>query len=139
MDQLPQVSDSPNKLWVYGLLTLVGIIGAMGDVAVNQWAKSHRWEWWFISCVVWIGAATLFGYLLRWHYFAFGVAVILALLVHSVCVLLFDFIWEKVSLSYLQWIGVICAVLAFCFIEIGRKTPPKNEDKALGVSTSRTP
>lgn len=112
-----------DKFWIYGLLVMVGFIGAIGDIAVNQWAKSHRFEWWLASCAIWIGAASLFGLLLRWQYFTFGIAVILALLVHSGIALVWDATWERVRLSPLQWLGVLCAVLAFCLIEVGKRPP----------------
>lgn len=124
-----------NKALIYGLLVAVGVLGALGDIAVNQWAKTHRFEWWLASCTIWIGAATLFGTLLRWQYFTFGIAVVLALLVHSGIVLIWDAAWERAKLSSLQWVGVILAISAFCFIELGRQqksdTIPKPRARQL--------
>lgn len=121
------------KLLVYSLLVLVGVIGAVGDIAVNQWAKSHRFEWWLTTCAIWIGAASLFGLLLRWQHFSFGVAVILALLVHSGVVLVWDAIWEGAKLSPLQWLGIFCAVLAFCLVEAGKSSPVSNHAPATNA------
>ncbi len=109
-----------SRIAVYGLLVLVGITGALGDIAVNQWAKSWQFNWWLVSCAIWIITATIFGVILHKGYFNFGVAVVLALLVHSGLVLLWDALWEKAHLSSLQWLGVIFALLAFCFLEVGK-------------------
>lgn len=122
------------KVSVYGLLIIVGLVGALGDIAINQWAKSHSFEWWAASCGIWIGAATLFGLLLRWQYFEFGIAVVLALLVHSGVVLVWDAVWERANLSPLQWVGVLCALMAFCFIEIGKQ--PISAPSSLSQSTA---
>lgn len=123
-----------DRFWVYGLLIIVGIVGAIGDIAINQWAKSHRFEWWLASCAIWIGVATLFGVLLRWQYFTFGVAVVLALLVHSALALIWDAAWERTKLSPLQWLGVFCALLAFCLIEIGKGPTQSDETRAMKMS-----
>lgn len=122
-----------DKLWVYSLLVVVGFVGAIGDIAVNQWAKSHRVEWWLASCAIWIGAASLFGILLRWQHFSFGITVVLALLVHSGIVLVWDAIWERARLSPLQWLGVFCALLAVCLVEVGKTTPVINQTQAANA------
>ncbi len=105
---------------VYCLLVLVGLVGALGDVTVNQWARSNQVWWWIVSCFVWVLAATIFGLMLKLHHFTFGVAVVLALVIHSITVLLGDRACYGVKLSPLQWVGILCAVLAFCFVELGR-------------------
>jgi len=110
------------RIWIYTVLVFVGIMGAAGDIAVNFWAKSHRFEWWVVSCLIWIGVATLFGVVLRWEHFAFGVAVILALLIHSICAVLFDWLWYKTNLTFAQWAGILMAIIAIGFIEGGKKT-----------------
>lgn len=109
------------RFLIYTVLTFVGVMGAAGDIAINQWAKSHRWEWWVVSCLVWIATATIFGMILRWDHFKFGVAVILALLIHSICAVLFDWLWYKTNLTATQWIGIAIALIAIGFIEGGKK------------------
>lgn len=119
-----QTAQNPmvaSPLLVYCLLVLVGLIGALGDVTVNQWARSNQIWWWIVSCFVWVLAATIFGSVLKLQHFTFGVAVVLALLVHSLCVLAFDYAWYKASLSRWQWLGVVCAILALCCVELGRR------------------
>lgn len=126
MEQFPTVFGLSKSVAVYGVLILVGLVGAVGDAAVNQWARTHRSEWWIVSCLIWIGAATLFGVVLRWGYFSFSVAVVLALLVHSGMVLLLDRMCYGVRLAAIQWVGILCAIIAFCLLEIGRQVvvPP---------------
>lgn len=128
-------SFAQSRLLIYIVLFLVGILGAIGDIAVNQWAKNFKWQWWIVASIIWIGAATLFGLLLHWNYFGFGVAVVLALLIHSICVLVWDHLWEKVTLTPLQWIGVALAIAALCCIELGRRNTSPT-DVTMQVPTS---
>jgi hypothetical protein len=69
---------------VYGLLIVVGVVGAIGDATLNHWARSNRTLWLIVSYAIWIAVATLFGFVLKWDRFTFGAAVVLSLLVHSV-------------------------------------------------------
>lgn len=126
MDQIPGSVGLLRVLSVYGVLVLVGLVGAIGDATVNQWARTSRTWWWVLSCVIWILAATLFGYVLRWRYFTFSIAVVLALLVHSAMVIFLDRMYYGVRLAAIQWVGIICAIAAFCLLEIGRQAviPP---------------
>lgn len=110
------------KFFVYGVLFLVGIVGVIGDLIIYQWARSSRIEWWLLSSIIWIGAATLFGLVLKQGYFTFGTAVVLALLVHSLSALLIDFLYYRVALSHVSLIGVGFALVALCLIEIGRSS-----------------
>lgn len=120
MDQTTQNLGVASPLLVYCLLVLVGLVGALGDVTVNQWARSNQVWWWVVSCFVWVLAATIFGFVLRLHHFTFSVTVVLALVIHSITVLLIDRVCYGVKLPPLQWAGILCAVLAFCFVELGR-------------------
>ncbi len=110
------------KIFIYSVIIAVGIVGVIGDVAVYQWARSSRIEWWILSAIIWIGAATLFGLVLRQGYFTFGTAVILALLVHSISALLIDFFYYRVTLSHISLLGVTFALIALYLIEAGRTT-----------------
>lgn len=136
MDQLPTVFGLPKSVAVYGVLILVGLVGAVGDAAVNQWARSHKVGWWLVSCLIWIGAATLFGIVLRWGYFSFGISVVLALLVHAAMVLLLDRMYYGVRLASIQWAGILCAVVAFCLLEIGRQASAPSSEAREPPSTS---
>lgn len=108
-------------LSVYGVLVIVGLVGAVGDATVNQWVRSGRVLWWFVSCAIWIAAATLFGFVLWRRHFAFSIAVILALLVHSAAVLVIDRVCYSTKLTGLQWLGIVLAVVANCLMEIGKQ------------------
>lgn len=109
-----------SPLYVYGLLVIVGFIGALGDATINEWARTSRLWWWLVSIPIWIAAATLFGYVLHWQYFNFSLAVVVALLVHSGAVLLFDRTILGARFSALQWVGVVLALLALVLLELGR-------------------
>jgi drug/metabolite transporter (DMT)-like permease len=108
---------------VYWLLVVVGVFGAIGDTALNLWARSNRSQWLLLSYFLWIGVATLFGFILRWHRYTFGAAVVLALLVHAVAALVIDKVYFGGRLSGWEWAGLACACAAIALIEIGRPAP----------------
>lgn len=103
------------------LVIAVALLGATGDILVNQWAKTQLIHWWLISIPLWIGAATVFGFALRQEHYTFGVMVIVILLLHAVLVLAWDSFIEGVSLPPTQWVGVMAAIAAMVLIEVGKK------------------
>lgn len=130
---------------VYCLLVVVGVAGAIGDAALNQWAKSSRIGWLLASCVIWIGVATLFGLVLKWERFTFSAAVILALVVHSVVAVAFDRLYFSGRLSGWEWAGIVFAFAAVVFIEIGRASGPDSgpgsraAPRVVNANEARTP
>ena len=112
---------------VYGLLVVVGVFGAVGDATLNQWARTHRLWWLLLSYLIWIGVATLFGFVLRWERFTFAAAVALELLVHSVAAIVIDKAYFGGRLSVWEWAGIACACAAVMLIEIGRSNAPRPE------------
>ena len=108
------------KPLVYTTLLIVGIGGVAGGILVYRWAQTNRLDWWLWSVVAWILLATLFGVLLRWEYFTFGTAVVLALLIHSVSALIFDRFFNGVKLTNISLVGVIFALFALVLIDMGR-------------------
>ena len=107
-------------LAVYGLLVLIGVAGAVGDAALNHWARSNRPAWLVASYLIWIGVATLFGLVLKWDRFSFGAAVVLSLLVHSVFAVGIDRVFFGGRLGGWQAVGLACACAAILLIEVGR-------------------
>lgn len=69
------------------LVVAVALSGVIGDILVNQWAKTQLVRWWILSIPVWVIAATVFGVALREKHYSFGVMVVVILLVHSGLVL----------------------------------------------------
>src|SRR5262245_16148157 len=97
-------------LLIYGLLVVVGVLGAVGDASLNHWARSNRPLSLLASYVLWLGVATLFGFVLKWERFTFGAAVVLALLVHSVTAIVIDRVYFDGRLRGWEWAGIACAV-----------------------------
>jgi drug/metabolite transporter superfamily protein YnfA len=102
-------------------LTIVAVFGVMGDILMNQWAKTDMVRWWVLSIPVWIITATLFGILLRKGHYSFGATVIIILLLHSGIALAWDALIERAILTPMQWIGVGAAIVAITLMEIGRQ------------------
>lgn len=103
------------------LVVTVALSGVVGDVLVNQWAKTLQVRWWVLSIPVWVVAATVFGVTLREKHYSFGVMVVVILLVHSGLVLAWDTLVERATLTPMQWVGVAAAISAIILIEVGRE------------------
>jgi drug/metabolite transporter (DMT)-like permease len=113
-----------NRVLVYTVLIAVGILGAISDAVLNQWARTGRTSWLLASYAAWILVATLLGYILRLNYFTFGAAVVLFLMVNSVAALVLDHTWFGGRLTGRGWLGIGLAVAAMVVIESSRPHPP---------------
>lgn len=109
-----------NRVIVYAVLIAVGIMGAISDAILNQWARTGRTSWLLASYAAWIIVATLLGYILRLNYFTFGTAVVLFLMVNSVAALVLDHTLFAGRLTLRGWLGIGLAVAAIVCIEWGR-------------------
>ena len=116
--------DSQNRAVIYLVLIAAGLLGAVSDVILNQWARTGRSAWLVAAWIAWIVVATLLGIILRNGYFGFGAAVVLFLLVNSGGALLLDRILFSGKLTPLGWAGVGLALAAIACIEIGRDHAP---------------
>jgi len=114
----------PNRIVVYAVLIAVGMLGAISDAILNQWARSGRTSWLLLAYASWIIVATLLGYILRLNYFTFGSAVVLFLMVNSVAALILDRALFAGRLTPRGWLGVGLAVAAIACIESSRPHGP---------------
>jgi hypothetical protein len=122
---------------VYGLLVAVGVLGAIGDATLNQWARSNRPGWLLVSYLVWFGVATLFGIVLRWDRFTFASAVILSLVVHSLVALAIDKAYFGGRVSRWEWAGIACACAAIALFEFGRSAAAADVAPSRALHASR--
>ena len=113
-------SAASNRVIVYTVLIAVGIMGALSDAILNQWARTGRTAWLLAAYASWILVATLLGYILRWNYFTFGAAVVLFLMVNSVAALALDHALFAGRLTARGWLGIGLAVAAIICIESAR-------------------
>ena len=113
-----------NRVIVYAVLVAVGVMGALSDAILNQWAKTGRTSWLLAAYASWIVVATILGYILRWNYFTFGAAVVLFLMVNSLAALALDHALFAGRLTVRGWLGIGLAVAAIVCIESGRPHPP---------------
>ena len=104
----------------YALLVFLGLLGAISDATLNQWAKTSRSGWLLLSYALWIAVATLLGLMLKAGHFGFGSAVVVFLLANCVAAVVLDHLWFGRKSTPLQWAGIAVAVVAMCLIEFGR-------------------
>jgi len=104
----------------YGALVLLGLLGAISDATLNQWARTSRTRWLLLSYVLWIAVATLLGLMLKGGHFGFGTAVVVFLLANCVAAVVLDHLWFGRKSTPWEWAGIGVAVVAMCLIEFGR-------------------
>jgi drug/metabolite transporter (DMT)-like permease len=133
--------DWQRTMLVYGCLAAAGVLGAVSDAVLNQWARTNRLPWLLSAYAAWLVVATLLGFVLRWQYFSFASAVVLFLVVNSAGVVVIDIAFFSGRMTAWQWGGIVLAVAAVCCIEVGRtKThggtsqPPRPSRSAPGVA-----
>jgi drug/metabolite transporter (DMT)-like permease len=113
-------SYGSDRIAVYGVLVVIGALGAISDALLNQWARTGRLSWLLAAYVSWLTVATLLGFVLRWGYFSFGAAVVLFLLVNTVAALALDYLLFSGRVTAWGWIGIGLAVAAIACMELGR-------------------
>ena len=121
-------ADLQNRLVIYGVLVLAGLLGAASDAVLNQWARTDRGGWLLGGYALWLVVATLLAFILRSGYFGFGAAVVLFLMVNSVAALAVDRVLFHARLSAWGWVGITLAVAAMVCIELGRHHSPVGGD-----------
>jgi drug/metabolite transporter (DMT)-like permease len=104
----------------YGVLLLLGLLGAISDATLNQWARTSRTGWLLLSYALWIAVATLLGLMLKGGRFGFGSAVVVFLLANCVAAVVLDHAWFGRKSTPWEWAGIGLAVVAMCLIEFGR-------------------
>jgi len=102
------------------MVLMVAILGVVGDLLINQWAKTNQIHWLAWSVPVWVVLATIFGLLLRQKHYTLGIAVLVILLLHSGFILIWDVVVEGSVLTPTQWAGVVAAMIAIVLMEIGK-------------------
>jgi len=114
---------------IYLFVFVVGLIGAISDALLNQWAKTDS-LWWLLGAYLsWFVVATLLGFLLKWQFFTFSGAVVLFLLVNSVGAIVIDTSVFGERLTVWQWVGMAFAIAGMCCIEIGRAQSHEEKSK----------
>jgi drug/metabolite transporter (DMT)-like permease len=129
------MDDWGRTVSVYGLLVLVGLLGAVADAVLNQWAKSGRVGWLLAAYLSWVVVATALGYLLKLGHFSFSGAVVAFLLSNTVFAVLLDYLVFSGRLGAWQWAGLACAVVALCLLEMGRGHAPEAPETTARVLT----
>ena len=105
---------------IYVIIVLAGLLGAISDVVLNEWARTSKTGWLLAAYACWIIVATVVGFALRSGYFGFGAAIVLFLLVNSAGALMLDRLLYGTRLSLLSWMGIALAFIAIVCIEMGR-------------------
>ena len=102
----------------YALSILAGLVGGMGDVLLNKWAKTGGNVWWLgggYAC--WLIALTLFVFMLKWGFLAH--CVVLFLLANCLFVIAASNLVFHEPISAQKWCGIGLAITAIVVMELG--------------------
>ena len=107
---------------LYVAMAGLGLLGAISDATLNQWAESNRTSWLLVSYGLWIAVATVFGFILRADQLSFGIAVIVFLTMNCAAALALDVAVFGGTITGKQWVGVALALGAVTMFELGRSS-----------------
>ena len=105
------------------LIIFVGVIGAVADVVLSYWSYTSRLQWWLGSAAMYLIFMTGLGLVVRQgavNGYCLAVGVVIVLLVNIALVTAWDVVYSGVSLSVLQWLGIVLALGAMACLELGR-------------------
>lgn len=102
----------------YFLSILAGLMAAIGDSCLNQWAKhDSKGIWLFGGFVFWNVSLLLFLSMLKRGMLA--QCVVLFIITNCILVLLISHFTFHAELSRQQWLGIFLAVLGVVVMELG--------------------
>lgn len=128
-----------NAIAAYLILVAVGITGAVGDIAVYQWATSRQLHWLILSYCLWIISITLFGFFFRYERFTFGPALLLALSIHAVVCVACDYIHFGTRLTRMETAGIAFLAISIILLEMGRpQTTAAPRNSGVKVTAEQT-
>lgn len=104
----------------YALLVGAGLLGAISDAILNQWAKVGGVGWLVASYAAWCLVATVLGFMFRAKHFGFGAAMVIFLLANVVFAVAVDYVAFKGKITKTQWAGIGLAVAALVVLELGK-------------------
>jgi len=122
---MPTSSDSlvmyQKTLVIYAAMVVLGLLGAISDAILHQWAKTNRWHWLLAAYLAWLLVATCLGFVFRWGFFSFSSAVILFLMVNTIAALIIDILIYSLQIKMWSVLGILFAVASMVCIEYGRQ------------------
>lgn len=132
-------TDGASRFLIYGVLVIVGLLGAISDALLNEWAQRRRMTWLLAAYAAWLVVATLLGVILRRGYFSFGAAIVLFLLVNSVAALALDVRFFGGRLNAWGWLGIGFALVAMACLELGRPHAAPGKVERADSEVARRP
>lgn len=103
----------------YLLALIAGLVGAVGDAFLNQWAKNSGWHWLFAGYLGWFVTATIVAIMLKKELFSSG--VMLFLLANIVFALILGRTFFLERLSFWQWVGIALGIVSMVLMECGKR------------------
>jgi len=101
------------------VMLVVGITAAAGDILIFRWSKSASSVDLLLSLGSWTISLVLFGLLLRWSGRTLGLTFIVAAVLHTLLILLWDVFAEKTRWTTLELVGIVVAVTGVIITEVG--------------------
>ena len=101
----------------YGMLLLIGLTGAVGDIWLYRWAQSNRPLWFVSGLASWLISLILFALLMRSKPRSLSVTFVLIAVVHTAVVLGWDHFSEGTQLSRNEIAGALLAIAGVLLIE----------------------
>lgn len=103
---------------IYILGGLAGIVGAIADGFLNQWAKNGGIAWLSIGYVLSFVMVTIFVYMLKRE--ALGMSLLIFILCNALAGLFISRVFFGERLAPVQWLGVAFAVFALVLLDKGK-------------------
>lgn len=103
---------------IYFLGALAGLVGAIADGFLNQWAKNGGTGWLSAGYIGSLIMVTIFVYMLKRE--ALGMSLLIFVLSNALCGLFISRVFFGERLAPVQWIGVAFAVFALVLLDKGK-------------------
>jgi len=104
-------------LWLWGLVTLVGITGGVSDIWIARWAESGDRRWLLAAFGICVLSLWLFGWLIKTDSRSLSHLLMLATLTHVLQVVVYEVAVRGHRPSPRELTGLLLGLLALMFLE----------------------
>lgn len=104
-------------VWLWGLVTLVGITGGVSDIWIARWAESGQSRWLLSASAICVFSLWLFGWLIKTDSRSLSHLLMLATLTHVLQVVVYEIAIRGHRPSRLEFAGLLLGLVALMLLE----------------------
>ncbi|MFM7159676.1 MAG: hypothetical protein ACKO3P_04790 [Planctomycetaceae bacterium] len=117
-----ETPSSGMRVFIY--VSILGVIGVLGDLSVAWWAKTGGAKWFGVGAVLWTTSLWMMGLLLRTPERSLSHLTVLITVIHVLLVVVVENAYLSRWPARHEWLGIILGLLAVLLLETHQAEDP---------------